>query len=30
VAKVVLFFASHLADFLTGQAVNVCGGACMV
>jgi meso-butanediol dehydrogenase/(S,S)-butanediol dehydrogenase/diacetyl reductase len=30
VAKVVLFFASHLADFLTGQAVNVCGGNCMV
>jgi NAD(P)-dependent dehydrogenase (short-subunit alcohol dehydrogenase family) len=30
VAKVVLFFASPLADFLTGQAVNVCGGNCMV
>jgi NAD(P)-dependent dehydrogenase (short-subunit alcohol dehydrogenase family) len=30
VAKVVLFFASDLADFLTGQAVNVCGGNCMV
>jgi NAD(P)-dependent dehydrogenase (short-subunit alcohol dehydrogenase family) len=30
VAKVVLFFASSLADFLTGQAVNVCGGNCMV
>jgi meso-butanediol dehydrogenase/(S,S)-butanediol dehydrogenase/diacetyl reductase len=30
VANVVLFFASHLADFLTGQAVNVCGGNCMV
>jgi NAD(P)-dependent dehydrogenase (short-subunit alcohol dehydrogenase family) len=29
VAKVVLFFASDLADFLTGQAVNVCGGNCM-
>ena len=30
VAEVVLFFASDLADFLTGQAVNVCGGNCMV
>ena len=30
VANVVLFFASGLADFLTGQAVNVCGGNCMV
>ncbi len=30
VAKAVLYFASDLADFLTGQALNVCGGNCMV
>ena len=30
VAKVVIFLASSLADFLTGQAINVCGGNCMV
>lgn len=28
VAKVVLFLASEDADFLTGQAINVTGGAC--
>ncbi len=28
VAHVVLFLASHLADFMTGQAINVTGGAC--
>jgi len=28
VAKVVLFLASHLSDFMTGQALNVTGGAC--
>jgi len=29
VAKVVLFLASNDADFMTGQALNVTGGACM-
>jgi len=29
VAKVVLFLASEDADFMTGQAINVTGGACM-
>ncbi len=29
VAKVVLFLASEDADFLTGQAINVTGGACV-
>lgn len=29
VAKVVLFLASSDADFMTGQAINVTGGACM-
>ncbi len=29
VAKVVLFLASKDADFMTGQAVNITGGACM-
>lgn len=29
VAKVVLFLASNDADFMTGQAINVTGGACM-
>lgn len=29
VAKVVLFLASSDADFMTGQALNVTGGACM-
>ncbi len=28
VANVVLFLASHLSDFMTGQAINVTGGAC--
>ncbi|HBE77166.1 MAG TPA: 3-ketoacyl-ACP reductase [Firmicutes bacterium] len=28
VAKVVLFLASPAADFMTGQAINVTGGAC--
>ncbi len=28
VARVVLFLASHLSDFMTGQAINVTGGAC--
>lgn len=30
VAKVVTFLASEDADFMTGQAINVTGGACMV
>lgn len=29
VAKVVLFLASKDADFMTGQAINITGGACM-
>ncbi|MGI1690780.1 SDR family NAD(P)-dependent oxidoreductase [Thermoanaerobacter uzonensis] len=29
VARVVLFLASDDADFMTGQAINVTGGACM-
>ncbi len=29
VAKVVVFLASSGADFMTGQAINVTGGACM-
>jgi 3-oxoacyl-[acyl-carrier protein] reductase len=29
IAKVVLFLASPLADYLTGQYIPVCGGACM-
>ena len=28
VANVVLFLASHLSDFMTGQAVNITGGSC--
>ena len=28
VANVVVFLASHLADFMTGQAINVTGGSC--
>ena len=29
VAKTVLFLSSDNADFITGQAINVTGGACM-
>lgn len=29
VAKIVLFLSSENADFITGQAINVTGGACM-
>jgi NAD(P)-dependent dehydrogenase (short-subunit alcohol dehydrogenase family) len=29
IARVVLFMASHLSDYMTGQAVNVSGGACL-
>jgi len=29
VARVVLFLASEDADFMTGQAINITGGACM-
>ena len=30
VAKIVTFLASDDADFMTGQAINITGGACMV
>lgn len=29
IAKVVIFMASDLSDYMTGQAINVCGGACL-
>ena len=29
IAKVYVFLASSDADYMTGQAVNVCGGAIM-
>lgn len=28
VANVIVFLASHLSDFMTGQAINVTGGSC--
>jgi len=29
VAKVVIFLASNLSDYMSGQAINITGGACM-
>jgi NAD(P)-dependent dehydrogenase (short-subunit alcohol dehydrogenase family) len=29
IAKVVIFMASDFSDYMTGQAINVSGGACL-